>query len=360
MIAYAATATGVASDSVEKVAWLIDLITSKIPLWIAAFILILATFLLARIVRGIIESRIADKVGEEHQEAQILGGRISYIVIMTLGITIALKIAGIDLTTIIAAVAFGIGFALQDLIMNFIAGIMILMGKQFTIGDFIKVGGTMGKIVEIQTRNTVLKAIDGTKVIVPNADLFSNQVVSCTSNPFRRIEVETAIDYRIDMKNAMRVCMAAVKKTKGVLLEPKPAVIYTGFGDSNIDMKVRCWVNSRSSWLKIKSELIRNLMAEYNKYGITMAYNTVNMLNDKENPIEEKMMPVKKTPKLIATPMVGSPTIGTPVVTNQIPVGAVVMPTVQAQVVQAPVLATEAVPVEDDKPLKPLAEIKNL
>lgn len=353
MIAYAATAAGVTNDTVEKVAWIVDLVTSKIPLWIAAFILIMATILLAKIVRGIIESRISDKLGDENQEMQLLGGRITYAVILTLGVTVALKIAGIDLTTIIAAVGFGIGFALRDLIMNFLAGIMILMSRQFTIGDFIKVNGTLGKIVEIKSRNTVLRAIDGTRVIVPNADLFNNQVISMTSNPFRRIEVESAIDYRVNMEHATKVCMDAIKKTKGVLLEPKPAVIYTGFGDSNIDMKVRCWVSSRSAWLKIKSELIKNIMDEYNRTGVTFAYNTVNLVYDKENPVKEDLSDMKKVVK--KSPDVTVTLQKTPVVTNEIPVN----PVPQTPGLETPVLAAEPVIAEDDdQPLKPLAEKK--
>jgi small-conductance mechanosensitive channel len=242
--------------------------------------------------------------------------------------------------------------------MNFLAGIMILMSRQFTIGDFIKVNGTLGKIIEIKARNTVLQAIDGTRVIVPNADLFNNQVTSMTSNPFRRIEVETAIDYRINMENAIKVCMQAVKKTEGVLLEPKPAVIYTGFGDSNIDMKVRCWVQSRSPWLKIKSNLIKNLMEEYNKYGITMAYNTVNLLNDKENPIDEKIIEKKKALKVVGAKLVATPAGNGAGNANAVPV-------VTGQTLVTPATqVAEAVPVkaddDDDKPLKPLAETKNL
>ena len=87
--------------------------------------------------------------------------------VLLIGITAGLKIAGLDLTSIIAAAAFGVGFAMKDLIMNFISGIIILLQKQFTIGDWIKIKGTEGTIKEIQSRYTIIKQFDGTKVIVP-------------------------------------------------------------------------------------------------------------------------------------------------------------------------------------------------
>ena len=156
--AFAATqAEEVASGTALELASLIEFVLTRIPLWIAGFVVIVLSVIVAKVGRRIIENKLAEKgIEEEHKELQILGGRITYTAILTLGITIGLKIAGIDLTTILAAVAFGIGFALKDLIMNFLAGIMILLGQQFTIGDFISIGGTLGKVVEIQSRVTIL------------------------------------------------------------------------------------------------------------------------------------------------------------------------------------------------------------
>lgn len=283
-VAYAAsTAEKVSGETASELANLIELILAKVPLWIAAFILIILSIIAAKMARRIVENKMAEKgIEEEHKEVQILGGRMTYTVILTIGITVSLKMAGIDLTTIIAAVAFGVGFALKDLIMNFLAGVMILVGRHFTIGDFIKVGGTIGKVTEIQSRVTVLQAIDGTKVIVPNAEIFRNQVTSFTSNPFRRIEVETSIDYRGNLENAVRVCMKAVKMTKGVLGQPRPAVLVTEFSDYEIVIKVRAWVESRGPWLKVKSQLIMNIKKAYDDYNIDFPWPIRQVVYDKD------------------------------------------------------------------------------
>ena len=285
--AYAATTTGaadkVAGQTSGQLADLVTAIVEKIPFWIAAFVVIILSFIVAKIVRSIVENKMAEKgIEDEHKEIQILGGRISYVVILTIGFTAGLKIAGIDLTTIIAAVAFGIGFALKDIITNFLAGIMILLSKNFTIGDFIVVEGTMGRIIEIQSRVTVLQAVDGTKVVVPNAQLFNKQVTSYTSNPFRRIEVVTSVDYRSDLKNALKVCLIAAKKTKGVLMEPKPAVLVTEFGDSEIVIGVRVWVESRAGFKKIQSRLFMNIKEAFDEYNIDFPFSMRQIIYDKD------------------------------------------------------------------------------
>lgn len=336
--AYAVTASAdqVASDTAIELTKLFELILTRIPLFIAGGIVIIISFFLAKIGRSVIENKLAEHgIEEEHQELQILGGRIAYTAILTLGITVGLKIGGIDLTTILAAVAFGIGFALKDLIMNFLAGIMILVGRHFTIGDFISVGGTLGKVVEIQSRVTILQAIDGTKVIVPNSEMFKKQVTSFTSNPFRRIELVVGVDYRQNLENVLKVCMSVLKSTKGVLLEPKPAVLISEFAESSINIKMKAWVSSTGGWIKIKSNLAKNLKKKFDEYGIVIPWPIRTISYDKDSQISEKMF---EEPKEESKPVIeNSPK--TPVITSQ-----TVVPALQ-----------EA---EEEQPLRPLSERK--
>lgn len=342
LTAYAITADAeeVASGTVLELAKLLELVVTKIPLWIAGAIVIVLSVLVAKLAKSIVKNKLEEKgVGEEHKELQILGGRIAYSSVLILGITVGLKIAGIDLTTILAAVAFGIGFALKDLIMNFLAGIMLLVSRHFTIGDFISVGGTIGKVVEIQSRVTVLKAIDGTKVIVPNAQMFKKQVTSFTSNPFRKITLEVGVDYRHKLENVIKICMDSLKHTKGVLLEPKPSVVVAGFGDSAIDIKIKAWVSSTGGWIKIKSDLARNVKSNFDKHGIVIPWPIRTLAQDKDSPIEEKgfveqSVAEGEAPKSKSAP---APEV-VPVITSQTPV-------VVPQEVES-----------DEQPLKPLNE----
>lgn len=261
------------TEDAGSITTMVEYIVKQIPLWIAAVIVLVLSFLIAKIVKRSVEDKIAEKgIEEAHKGVQILGGRMANATVLVIGITASLKIAGIDITTIIAAGAFGIGFALRDLIMNFLAGIMILVSRHFTIGDFIKVGPIIGKIIEIQTRATVLQALDGTKVVVPNADLFTNVVTSFTSNPFRRIEIIVGVDYGTDLRLAIDKCYEALKATKGILAEPKQTVVLAEFADSSINLKVRGWVESRGGWLRIKSELIIAIKKSFDAVGISIPW----------------------------------------------------------------------------------------
>lgn len=288
-VALAATGTKLAGagDEVkeglaDKIAGFFDYMIGRIPSWIAGFLLFVAAIAVAKIAKSAVESRIESKIDEEHQEVMVLAGRVTYFGTLVLGITIALKVAGIDLTTILAAIAFGIGFALQDLIMNFLSGVLILISRQFTIGDFIKVGNTLGKVMEIQTRATILKAIDGTKVIVPNSEIFTSQVVSYTTNPMRRVVVPVYISYDTDIKYAAKIALGVLKKHPKIMKKPGPSIIVSNYSDSTIDLAARFWVGSRDGWFKVKSDIMHQMWDAMNEAGIVVPYNITHIETEKD------------------------------------------------------------------------------
>ena len=281
----------IASETEGQLTQLVGYIIGQIPLWITAFIVLVITFVVARIAKSAVENKMAvEGFEEENKEVAILASRSANAGVLIVGITIALKIAGIDLTAIIAAGAFGVGFALQDIIMNFIAGVMILSSRHYSIGDSIKIGGIVGKIVEIQTRATILRAFDGTKIIVPNADLFKNKVISLTSNPFRRIKLEMGVNYGEDLRKTMEVVMKAVESTEGVLAQPKPAMRYTGFGQYSVNFGVKAWVESRGGWIKIRHRMLLNINKALHEAGISIPYPIQTLHVSQEEVEEEKVV----------------------------------------------------------------------
>jgi len=280
----------VGSSLSDKIASFFEYLITQIPSWIAGFIVFILAIFIAKIAKGIVEGKLEDKVDEEHQEVLVLAGRVTYFGTLVLGITIALKIAGIDLTTILAAVAFGVGFALQDLIMNFLSGVLILVSRQFVIGDFIKVGNTMGKVMEIQTRATILKAFDGTKVIVPNSEIFKNQVVSYTTNAVRRIIVPIYISYDTDIAYAIKIAMGVLKKHPKILKKPAASVMVMNYGDSSIDLSARFWVGSRDGWFKVKSQIMQQMLEELNAAGIAAPYSITHIETSQDTAQSDKEM----------------------------------------------------------------------
>ncbi len=268
------TALAQAAASAEKSSnvSVLTFIIEKLPLWISAVLIFGLSLVVGSIVKSLVEHRLASKIEEEHQEILIISGRIAFIGVMVIGITVALAIAGINITSLLAAVGFGISFGMQDAISNFTAGIGILATRPFTIGDWIKIGGNTGKVVEIRTRATYLRTYDGLRLIVPNAELYKSQVLSYTSNPMRRLKVPVYCRYGVPFKEVMEICLKEVRKNQKIYLEPKPNVIITDLSDSYIALQVRFWVDSKGMWRRIQSSMFMNIQNRLEEAGYDSPY----------------------------------------------------------------------------------------
>lgn len=300
--AQAVNANEIASETEGQLTQLVAYVIGQIPLWITAFIVVVLTFIVARMAKSAVENKMAaEGFEEENKEVAVLASRSANTIVLIVGITIALKIAGIDLTAIIAAGAFGVGFALQDIIMNFIAGVMILSSGHYHIGDVIKVGSTMGKIQEIQTRATIIKAFNGTKIVVPNAQLFKNEVTNFTANPFRRFDLSAGVNYGEDLKRTMEVVMKAASETPGVLASPKPSMAYYEWGPYSINFKVKAWVERGTSWIKVRDQLLKNIDTALKNAGISIPYPIQTIeVTDEEKQLEK--LEARKTPQAEQAP----------------------------------------------------------
>lgn len=279
-----------ASETTSGLSEFFNTIWNQAPSWIAAMIVFACTFLIAKITKEKVLDRVSKKISEDDQDVLVLIGRATYMGVLVVGITISLKIGGIDLTPIVAAAGFGLGFAMQDFIMNFLAGVFILLNRQFTLGDFIKVNETIGQVMEIQSRATILKALDGTRVIVPNSDLFTKEVVSYTSNPFRRLEVPVGVEYRTDLAHAQQAILEALQESEEVLSEPRPAIVLDEFDDSSINFLVRFWVDSKSHWINTRSDVIHLIKKRLDAEGIGIPFPIRTLVMDKDT--EGVNMPV--------------------------------------------------------------------
>lgn len=329
-------ANNVATETQGEISKLVEFIVGQIPLWITALIVFVLTFIIAKIVKSSVENKLTKEgFEEENKEVTILAARTANAAVLIVGITVALKIAGIDLTAIIAAGAFGVGFALQDIIMNFIAGVMILSARHYSIGDVIKVDGILGKIVEIQTRATILKAFDGTRVVVPNATLFKNTVTSLTSNPFRRITLINGVGYGADLKKTSEVVLKAVGETEGLLAVPKPSIVFYEWGDYSINFRVNAWVESHSPRIKIRNKMLMNMQQALDASGIPIPYPTQsielekNSEDEQDEKIEELIASTPERsggaspdPKLISAPVKVSEKAPAKIDTEAVPAAA--------------------------------------
>jgi len=230
-------------------------IIEKIPLWIAAAVVLVISIVIASMAKGFAENKLAGKVDDEQQEVVIITGRITFAVVAIVGVSAALAIAGINLTTMLAAVGFGISFGLQDVIGNFVAGLGILISRPFKMGDWIKVNDNVGKVVEIKTRATYLKTYDGMRLIVPNSELYKSSVLSYTSNPTQRIVVYGYCRYGVDINEVIKIFLDVGNKEPKILKQPQPSVIVNELYDSYIELKLRGWIETDIAWRRLRSKL---------------------------------------------------------------------------------------------------------
>jgi len=257
-----------------------SIIWDKMSGWVAALIIITITIILAKTVTRLTTKALYEHIGEAHESMVILVDRIVFSAIVAVGLLVGLKQAGIDITIIVGSIGFAIGFALKDLLSNFIAGVIILIQGKIHLGSLIKMGSMAGKVESIDARATILKLFDGTQVIIPNSDIFNNSVVIYNNNPTRRVNLPIGVDYRTDLHKATKVISQVLKLNSKILLKPKPMVILESFGDNSINFSVRFWLETKKNWLKIRSEIIESLKVAFDKANISIPWPMRTIVND--------------------------------------------------------------------------------
>jgi small-conductance mechanosensitive channel len=172
-------------------------------------------------------------------------GRLTRYTLIALGFFFALAAIGIKLTqlTLIGgALGVGIGFGLQNIVSNFVAGLILAFERPIREGDLIQLETLTGEVRRIGFRATIVRTYDGAEVIVPNASLISKDVVNWTlSDQQRRITVEVGVAYGTDTDKVKALLLEVARAHPGVIKVPEPLALFTGFGDSALNFELRFW-----------------------------------------------------------------------------------------------------------------------
>jgi len=211
-----------------------------------------------------------------NEATERLLGRIARYAVLILGTLAALEQVDFDVTSFLAAlgvVGFTIGFALQDIARNFVAGVIMLIRQPFSIGDAIKVGDYAGSVLDITTRDTVIRTWEGPVVIIPNIDVFTNAIVRYSGAERRRHRLEIGVSYDTDVPRAIEVFKATIAGTPGVLQDPEPVVYADSFGESAINLVALFWFTpGEVSFFGIKSDVIAALHQAAQENGINIPF----------------------------------------------------------------------------------------
>jgi len=217
----------------------------RLPYIGVALVVFLVFFFIAKGVRAGV--RALAQRNHRHHNIGLVMGRLSYGLIIFIGLLIALVIAipGFtpgQLISILGLSSVAIGFAFRDILQNFLAGILLLLSEPFRIGDQIVVNDFEGTVEDIQTRATFIKTYDGRRIVIPNSNLFTNSVTVNTANEKRRLQYDIGIGYGDDIAAAKRVLLDAVRTVPEVLAEPAPDAIVVALADSSVNIRLRWWV----------------------------------------------------------------------------------------------------------------------
>ncbi len=301
-------ASATAQSTANETTGLFATVLGMIPLIISALIVLIASIILAKFITKIVLFRLSKR--DLNREVLILMGRMITYGIVFLGIISATEIVGLNLGTLVAFLGVGMGFALKDILSNFIAGIMILTQKKFKIGDNVKMGDVMGKITEIETRTTQIQSFDGTLLIIPNAQMITAVIESFSANEFRRIKFDVGVHYETPLQESIQLAIASVTKNKQVMPEPHTNVVATEFGDSSINLQVQFWVESDAPWIQIRSDIIQQLKLDFDAAEIEIPYPITTLsLDDNDTNLMQAMHLPQKTKKQIAIPQETQPQV---------------------------------------------------
>jgi small-conductance mechanosensitive channel len=226
---------------------------------ILVFIVILTTFLIvSRILRRTLFRRILGRFSLE-RGLQYTMIRLSHYLIMITGLAVAFQFVGIDLSglaVIFGLLSVGIGFGLQAITSNFVAGLILLFERPVRVGDRVTVGGTDGNVTAINIRATTIRTLNNISIIVPNSEFVSSNVINWShGDPKIRLEIEVGVSYGSDLELVLKALREVADDHPRALDNPEPEVLLMSFGDSAWNMVLRAWIENPERHNVTRSEI---------------------------------------------------------------------------------------------------------
>ncbi len=249
-------------------------VTPGLLLRASVFLLLLGLFsgAMRRFLRDRLLIHTSLDAGQRYAFARVAG----YVVFL-LGVVVGLQSAGVNLSSLLlvgGAVGIGVGFGLQNVANNFIAGLILLIERPLRVGDRVEVEGIVGDVVRIVARSTWIRTNDNVVIIVPNSELTEKRVVNWTANDRRvRFAVPFGVSYGSDPEHVRKVALEVAAKHPDVLADRSADVIFTGFGDSSLNFELRVWTETRVENPKILiSDLYYALFPAFREHKIEIPF----------------------------------------------------------------------------------------
>jgi len=213
--------------------------------------------------------------------------------IVGIGMVAFFNVIGMDWSRVqwlFAALSVGIGFGLQEIVANFISGLIILFERPIRIGDVVTIGETEGAVSRIQIRATTIRTWDGMELLVPNKEFITGRLLNWTlSDQITRLNIKVGIAYGSDVQKAMSLMDAAARKNETILADPAPYIVFNGFGDNALSLELRCYVGLQGHRIPAITNLHEEINRAFNEAGISISFPQRDVHLDMSEPLDVRL-----------------------------------------------------------------------
>lgn len=219
-----------------------------LPKIIVALVVFIVGIYVANVLAGVVR-RGLERRSVNTEAIQVISQVTRWALYILVAVT-ALQQVDFNLTAFITGlgiIGFTIGFALQDISENFVAGLMLLLQRPFELGDVVHIDEFRGRVVDVSLRATELETMEGQNVILPNGLVYKSPILNYSRRDVSRIAVDVGVSYDSDLEVVRETAIQAVSGLPGVLEDPPPYVVFRGFGDSAIDLTLFYWIDGRQT-----------------------------------------------------------------------------------------------------------------
>ncbi len=250
---------------------------NSITLWnlIQALVILGLTLIASRNLPGFLEVFVLNRSRLDSGTRYAIVGVLGYIIV-AIGLVMAFNRLGTQwsqLQWVVAALGVGVGFGLQEIIANFISGLIILFERPVRVGDYVTIGDQSGTVTRIQIRATTLGDLDNREILIPNKSLITERVTNWTlSNSITRLIVPVGVAYGSDTDQVQSIISDVVKANERVLDSPRPQVLFLGFGDSSLDFEVRAFLKTFEDRFPVSHALHTEINRALAKANITIPF----------------------------------------------------------------------------------------
>jgi len=239
--------------------------------FLRALLLVAIGFPLIRILTALVGKTLRKRVSD--QSVMLVRKAIGYSCAALL-LVMVLRELGFKLTALLGAagiVGVAVGFASQTSLSNVVSGLFLISEKPFQVGDLIRIGDTTGYVQTIDLLSVKLRTLDNRFVRIPNESLIKTEVTNITRFPIRRMDFNIGVAYKEDIRRVMKVLRDVADKNPHCLDEPKPFLLFTGFGDSALELRFGVWF-AKEDYVEVRNTILRDIKERFDAEGIEIPF----------------------------------------------------------------------------------------